>query len=1195
MADYDAKQIWRGRYRLRSFLFDVPLLTFLLVGWTIVFIAATLGLQRTDQQWLPVSLISPASADYSVDPTEAPRPAPIKPEIIEAIKQDQILQPTATPQVVALADTATSTLEPTAALVPVPGALEVSAGGPYHGQEGREITVTAGTSGSVLGWVPGAMAYLWDLDNDGRFDDARGASTSLIFYNEGIYPISVQATDLLGRVGVDTTTVTVINAPPSLVMGNDLKAKEGAAVVFFATASDPGNDVLFYEWDFGDGSPKVTGTLNPRHTYLDDGDYTVRLVVKDNAGGVTEASLKAEIENLPPVVNAGPDQVVDEGSPITFNGTATDPSPIDALTLTYAWDFSYDGHTFKTDATGPTVSTVYPNGPASIVAALRVRDKNGGETIDTVRVTVNNVPPVITAVSNDGPVGEGSPLTLTVSATDVGNDPLSYAFDWQNDGSFDEVGPSSTVSHVWYNQGNYTVRIWVDDGDGGQAFTTTTVAIFNEPPVAIANVEANRLEGSPVAFDGSDSYDPGINDVLTYQWNFGDGQSGSGITTTHIYADNGLYNATLTVTDDSGAASTASAAVNILNANPTADAGPDLTLDEGANVVMTFHGTATDPGAADTLSYAWDFDYKNGVFDEDAAGATVTHIFSSLDGPADRIVALRVRDKDYPYPTAGGGEIGEAFDTLKLTISNLPPWNVSAGGPYVGVETQPIVLTGTAEDAPADLPSLAYAWDLDGNSDFETPGRQVTHVWNTAGNYTIRLRVRDKDGGESFASTQVTIGNAPPLAEANGPYTSTVLFPVTLSSAGSSDPTGDPLTYQWDFGDGTPVVVPTSITVTHHYTDDGIYTATLRVDDGRGGTDTDTALVTIANLPPTAVASARPNPVAKGNPVTFDGSGSTDPDDSPASLTYQWNFDDGNTAAGINVSHVYAHQGVYTTVLTVTDDKGATDTDSLVLTVNNSPPVAVAGPDQTVNEGDLVTFDGSGSGDPNPGDSLTYQWDFGDGSPVGNGVSVTYIYPNGPATYVVTLTVTDSDGAMDTDTVQVTVNNVAPTAEAGPDQSVDEGAPVTFDGSGSSDPGGDIVTYQWDFGDGSPVANGVSVTHTYPDGPATYVVTLTVTDSDGAVGTDTVQVTVNNVAPTARAAADQTTVTVGQVVNFDGSGSTDPGADTLTYQWNFGDGATGSGPAVSHAWTMTGTYTITMQVDDGDGGSDTDTLSVQVN
>jgi PKD repeat protein len=502
------------------------------------------------------------------------------------------------------------------------------------------------------------------------------------------------------------------------------------------------------------------------------------------------------------------------------------------------------------------------------------------------------------------------------------------------------------------------------------------------------------------------------------------------------------------VTDDSGLSSTASTAVNILNANPTADAGPDLTIDEcqqsnnsyNCSFPITFNGAASDPGTADLLTYSWDFGDGSPLAD----GASATYIYPSLDGPKEYGVTLWVRDDDYNPNPLGGNEIGEAFDSLKLTVNNVSPWNVNAGGPYTGVETLPVNLTGTAEDAPADVPDLTYAWDLDSNPDFETSGSQVPYTWNAAGSYTVRLQVKDNDGGEGFASAQVTIQNALPHAQANGPYTTTVKMPLTLSSAGSSDPTNDPLTYGWDFGDGTPMVVTTSITVTHSYTDDGIYTATLKVDDSRGGTDLNSARVTVLNLPPTAVANANPTTVTKGNPVTFDGSGSTDPDDNPATLNYQWNFGDGGGANGINASHTYVNRGTYTATLIVTDDNGASSNASVVITVNNSPPIAQAGPpNQTVNEGGQLTFDGSGSSDPD-NDPLAYQWNFGDGTPVANGVSVTHPYQDGPATYVVTLTVTDNDGSTATDTVQVTVNNVAPTVDAGPpSQTLNEGTPFT--------------------------------------------------------------------------------------------------------------------------------------------------------
>jgi PKD repeat protein len=114
------------------------------------------------------------------------------------------------------------------------------------------------------------------------------------------------------------------------------------------------------------------------------------------------------------------------------------------------------------------------------------------------------------------------------------------------------------------------------------------------------------------------------------------------------------------------------------------------------------------------------------------------------------------------------------------------------------------------------------------------------------------------------------------------------------------------------------------------------------------------------------------------------------------------------------------------------------------------PPVADAGVDQTINKGDTVQFDASASYDPD-GTIVSYEWDFGDGSPIGTGVNPTHIY-HAPGNYTVTLTVTDDDGATDTDTCTITVLLVIqpPVADAGEDQTVNEGTPLFFDGSNST-------------------------------------------------------------------------------------------------------------------------------------------------
>jgi len=425
----------------------------------------------------------------------------------------------------------------------------------------------------------------------------------------------------------------VRNVAPSIYGLQDRDAREGEEVTFSAVVEDPGRDVLLYSWDFGDGG-RETGSLKPRHTYVDDGVYVVRLRAEDNDGGVSEGVFFTYVGNLAPRVEAGRDVVTDEGTLVTLSGSATDAGAYDRLS--YAWDLDYDGESFRADVEGARVTAVYPDGPAEVVAALRVRDDDGGQAIDTVKVQVNNVAPRILRVSHASPVGEGTPLTLEVDARDVGDDELSYAYDWENDGILDAVGQPARVSHAWPDEGEYVVRVVADDGDGGQVYSTTTVVAYNEAPVAVAVGPQVGYEGTVVTFDGSGTSDPGIYDELSYEWDFGDGSElGREAVVGHVYADNGVYSATLRVWDDSDATSGDGLAVAVLNANPVAELGPDRVVNEGELLSLT--GMASDPGAGDELSLAWDLDYDGVSFDEDVTGAAAVE-WSYGDGPASYVV-----------------------------------------------------------------------------------------------------------------------------------------------------------------------------------------------------------------------------------------------------------------------------------------------------------------------------------------------------------------------------------------------------------------------------------------------------------------------------------------------------------------------------------------------------------------------------
>ena len=160
------------------------------------------------------------------------------------------------------------------------------------------------------------------------------------------------------------------------------------------------------------------------------------------------------------------------------------------------------------------------------------------------------------------------------------------------------------------------------------------------------------------------------------------------------------------------------------------------------------------------------------------------------------------------------------------------------------------------------------------------------------------------------------------------------------------------------------------------------------------------------------------------------------------------------------------------------------------------PPLADAGPNQTVNEDTVITLDGSGSYDNV--DIVNYTWTFFDVAPKTlTRIKPTYTF-NTPGKYIVTLNVTDAIGNWNASSVLITVLDITPPiADAGPNQTILQGATVTFDASKSNDNEG-IVLYSWDFGEGTS-RTGVTVTHTYSN-LGTYAVTLTVKDAAGNTG-----------------------------------------------------------------------------------------------
>lgn len=260
---------------------------------------------------------------------------------------------------------------------------------------------------------------------------------------------------------------------------------------------------------------------------------------------------------------------------------------------------------------------------------------------------------------------------------------------------------------------------------------------------------------------------------------------------------------------------------------------------------------------------------------------------------------------------------------------------------------------------------------------------------------------------------------------------------------------------------------------------------------------------------------------------------------------------------------------------------------------SNLAPVADADGPYSGWVGETIIFDGSGS----TGDIINWTWDFGDGHK-GYGEITTHVYTTA-GTYVVTLAVLSSAYEMDTDSTYAYIyeHNYAPVADADGPYYGDVGIPISFDGCNSYDIDGTIVSYSWNFGDGH-YGSGPTPSHAYL-AAGTYVVTLTVTDDDGATDSDTTYAYIGaNQCPIADAGGPYT-ANVGDAITFDASASYDPDGYIIGYRWDWTNDGTWdtawmSTPYATHSYSSTGTFTVKLEVKDNDGATDTDLTTVTI-
>ena len=794
---------------------------------------------------------------------------------------------------------------------------------------------------------------------------------------------------------------------------------------------------------------------------LTTGTYIFNLLATDNNTGTISGNDTLVVTSVVPgpiTVSAGSNQIITlPVNSVTLTGTA---SEVNGTISSYAW----------TQLSGPSTATITTPGQAQTTVTtlvqgvyrfqLLVTDALGTTATATVQVTVNPAPvvpgpPSANAGSDQTITLPTNSATLTGSGTESNGTIVSYQWTQISGPSTAAItAPGAAQTSVTgLIQGVYVFQLKVTDNSGVTATDQTQVTVNPAAPVPgtpSANAGSDQTITLPTisaTLTGSGTESNGT--IVGYQWTQVSGPSTATITsasaaqTTVTGLVQGVYVFQLKITDNSGVTATDQTQVTVNPAvpvpgTPSADAGVDQVITLPANSV-SLSGSGTETSGT-IVGYQWTQVSGPSTATITTPGQALTTVTGLVEGT----YRFKLTVTDNSGVTASA--------TMQVTVNPAAPVpgtpTANAGSDQtITLPANSVTLTGSGSETNGTI--VSYQWtQVSGPSTatITTPNQAQTTVTGLVqGIYRFKLTVTDNSGVTASASLQVTVNSAavvpgPPSANAGGDQTITLpANSVTLTGSGTES-NGTIVSYAWvKTGGPAPGVITTpgqaQTTVTGLV--QGVYTFQLTVTDNSGVTATDVVTVTVnpdptpGNQPPVAVAG--PDQTTTAPNVMLDGSASYDPDGTIASYSWtQTSGASGVTITGGNTAKPGVNgltTGVYTFMLTVTDNAGATGSSSVTITVTlNGSLTAVPGNDTTVYypNANAAVLNGSNSYDP-VGTITGYTW-----SQVAGPTNVSIASGNtavGSVTglaigdYTFQLTVTSNSGATSSATMIVHVKD----------------------------------------------------------------------------------------------------------------------------------------------------------------------------
>lgn len=1003
----------------------------------------------------------------------------------------------------------------------------------------------------------------WVLSNK---EIGTGSSPTITFTNRGNIPLDILLPNERSYFPQywPYSKIVFVNTPPvaTLDVPKDILSPAESIVLSAEKSYDPEGKSIGYSW-FVNGSKRSS---NPTFVFSNtvSGTYKVTLQVSDGGNSptcsISEKTVSLRVNTQP---YAEIDVVPVSGTNDLITISVINNTDADNDNLTYKWE----GLGIPRNSTGKTI-TIQQQRPGIYPIRLAINDGSNALNSSYVvnRVYEVNAAP-IPQFSIPLQVAPGQILPLDASlTTDSNNDVLTY-FWYVND---NEVSRTKLTTISLNEPGDYQIKLAVDDRRGVSNSKQSLIRLLhvNTPPTALITAASVTASGR-VTFSGEKSVDSETK-LVSYDWDFGDGNTGTGAKVEHIYEKTGTYFATLTVDDGSGLANSIQSTRHkiVVNTFPVAQFQVPLVVAPGQAFRIDGSNSADADGSI--TGYEW---YINGLSADKNPSTLVT-----LNEPGLHTVSLKVKD-DSGFDEAAN----LASQTIRVNVSPVALWKTIPEHLVPNTE-----IKFTAEDSyDPDGTIDRYTWEFE--EGVVIRGKQIQRIFKDGGPQKFTLSVTDNDGLENSTTTIegiVKVNNTPYIITET--YIRSNSVNVKLDASESYDLDNDPINFEWTLPDGSK---RREASFTWTAPEPGVHILGLVVDDGLGLSNSveKESVQVLINRPVKAVVDSVISSCT-GQSVLFNSSNSFDPDGDPFKVS--WNFGNGKFSDEANPTMVFEKTGFYETILTLED--GFTEEKTVAkipVIIEGSPFAKLNINDTTICVNTPITFDGNASTDPS-GNLSSYNWEMGDGTTL-NGATINHMFSE-PGIYTVTLTVEGSGSGRCSKVSQASakVKVVAgPVATFEIPEWLAPGELLNLDGSLSKTVGG-LKSAEWliDSENSSDKVPGLINSYSFTT-PGEYFITLNiVTNTKAACNMVSLTKSIKvNSKPVISWDLPEN-IPAGSDLKLDALASYDPDGYLTQYKWYIDDGFIGYNATEIIKTIANGRHKVSLEIYDNSTASNNSTV-----